>query len=302
MADDLLIEQSFRLTYQQTVGVVAQQLTSKFRQFVTEKTGSGYATAASDLVGKVKAVTRTTKDRRNLENSASIARRWLMMRDEFESGDYIDDEDVLRQVISPQSEIMRGHLGAVQRRVDEIIIGLDDDGVVGNGGLIGTVVEGKTPSTTVAFPSSQVIAAGGTGLTMAKLKAVREQFAKADYDLDTESPVMAIDPTEMTDLLGIVEAAGSSINLAEQAQMTDGKVKRFMNMNFLETNRLPLNGTTRDCIAWMPSNIVLGVWKDVTGDIWKDTHANNTPYAQVEARMDCTRKEDSGVIKVECAE
>jgi len=302
MADDLTVEQSFRFSYQQTFQLVAQQTQSKFRQFVTEIAGRGPATAAADLVGDVEMQERNAKDRKLIEVDPFLHRRWLMMRKKFSVGKFIDSVDTLRQITSPTSEYIRAFNAAGRRQVDRIILGVNIDGSIGTGGLLGAVVEGETPSTTVAFPSSQVIAAGGTGLTMAKLKAVREQFAKADYDLDMESPVMAIDPTEMTDLLGIVEAAGSSINLAEQAQMIDGKVKRFMNMNFLESNRLPLNGTTRGCVAWMPSNIVLGVWEEISGDVFNVPSSDNEPYVKVQLRMDCTRKEDSGVIKVECAE
>ncbi len=302
MANDTLIEQSFRYTYQDMVTLVSQQIRSKFRQFSVEKIGSGKAMSASDMLGTVKARRRRSKDRSNFENTAQRTRRWLVFRDEIESGDYIDDEDVLRSVNNPQSEIIAGHMAAVQRELDDLYIGLDENGVVNNGGLLGSVVEGETPSTTVGFPSAQTIVHGGAGLTMAKLKAIREQFAWADYDLDRENPVMAITPTQMTDLLGIVDAAGSSINLAEQAQLVDGKVTRFMNMNFIESTRLPIVGTTRDCVAWMPSNLVLGVWEDINGDIWNDTHAGNTPYAQVEGRFDVTRKQDNGVIKCECTE
>ncbi len=302
MADDLLVEQSFRYTYQDTVELVAQQIRSKLRSLVTEKPISGAATAASDLVGSVKARRRGTKRRSNFENDANFARRWLMFRDKIESGQYIDEEDVLRRINSSQSELTRAHIASVQREVDDIILGLDSDGVVDVGGMLGTVTEGQTPRATSAFPSAQTMEHGGAGLTMAKLKAVREQFAWADYDLDFEEPVMAITPTQMTDLLQIVIDAGSSINLADQSQLVDGKVTRFMRMNFTEINRLPIAGTTRSCVAWMPSNIVLGVHQDVDGDVWNDTHAGNMPYMEASGRFDCTRKQDSGVIQVECTE
>lgn len=302
MADDLLVEQSFRYTYQDIVDLVAQQVRSKLRPFVTEKPISGSATAASDLVGTVKARRRGVKRRSNFENDASFARRWLLFRDKIESGQYIDEEDVLRRINSSRSELTRAHVASVQREVDDIILGLDSDGVVDVGGMLGTVTEGQTPSSTSTLPAAQTMAHGSTGLTMAKLKAVREQFAWADYDLDMEEPVMAITPTQMTDLLGIVDAAGSSINLAEQAEMVEGKVARFMRMNFVEVNRLPIVGTTRSCVAWMPSNVVLGVNQDVAGDVWNDTHAGNTPYMEASGRFDATRKQDSGVIEVECTE
>ncbi len=302
MADDLLIQQSFRLTYQDTISLVVQQIRSKLRPFVSEKTISGKATAASDLAGKVKARRRGTKDRSNFENDVSMHRRWLVFRDEIESGQYIDEEDVLRRVNNAQGELMQTHVAAVQRELDDIILGLDSDGSIDIGGILGTVVEGEAPSTTVPFPTSQTIAAGGAGLTMSKLKDVREGFALADYDLDMEEPVMAISPKQMTDLLGIVEAAGSSINLADQAQLVDGKVARFMRMNFIEINRLPKDGSTRTTAAWMPSNVVLGVHSEIKGDIWNDGHAGNTPYMSVDGRFDATRKEDSGVIAIECTE
>lgn len=302
MSFDTLVEQSFKLQFQAEMALAAQQLKSKLRQHVIEKMCSGKATTASDIINKGGYTRRTGRLRSNLETPAEFVRRWLVMRDPIASGQYLDDEDMYRQMGNHQSELIQHHVANVERGIDDIILGLDEGGAIANGGIMGKISEGETPGGATVLPSSQIVVHGGVGLTLAKMMTVRENFAKADYDLDRETPNMAVDPRQMTNLLEIVASASGNLNALDQAVLVEGKVTRFMRINFLEINRLPLVGGVRSCPSWMKSNIVLGVWQDTKPDLYNDTHADNTPYMKQDCRMDATRKQDSGVQIIECTE
>ncbi len=54
------------------------------------------------------------------------------------------------------------------------------------------------------------------------------------------------------------------------------------------------------CPIWSKRNVALGVWQDVQGDMWNDTHAKNKPYIYASAYVDATRVEDGGVVVIRC--
>lgn len=303
MAYDQLVSPAFKLEFQAEMALAIQQNESKLKPTVRHKPCDGEASAASDLVNALQYRRRTGTNRSNFENPASFTRRWLMLRDPIESGQYLDTENKYRQMGDHSSELMQAHAASVNRGIDDIILGLDENGAITDGGLLGSVVEGKRPGASpVALPSEYQTVHGGTGLTIAKLRAARKKLAKDDNDLDRLELYMAVDPEQMDDLLGIVEGASANLNMMDQPQLKDGKVTRLMRFNFIEINRLPIVSSVRYCPAWTKNNVVLGIWQDIKSDLYNDTHAGNTPYMRVDAVMDCTRAQDKAVHIIQCTE
>lgn len=303
MAFDTLVEQAFKLEFQAEMDLALQQNESKLAGTVRHKPCDGEAVAASDLVGSVNYRRRSGTNRNNWENPAGFTRRWLTLRDPIESGQYLDTENKFRQMGDHSSELMRAHAAAVNRGRDDTILGLDENGAITDGGLLGSVVEGKRPGNSpVALPAEFQTVHGGTGLSIAKLRAARKKLAKDDNDLDRMELYMAVDPQQMDDLLGIVEGASANLNMMDQAQLKDGKVARLMRFNFIEINRLPLVSGVRYCPAWTKDNVVLGVWQDVKSYLYNDTHSGNTPYMKVDTVIDCTRAQDAAVHVIQCSE
>ena len=299
---ELLVEQSFQLTFRDNVKLATQQFQSVLRPYVDEKMCTAEAEMASDIIGAGEYFEATGKERSNPENDPNWTRRWLVWRDAIHSGSYLDKADKMRRANDPSSQLMRFHMSNVQRGVDDRILGLEKNGTIGTGGLLGNISEGKYPGSSTGLPAAQTMAAGGAGLTMSKLLSINEQFLDDDFIKGMGRTVMAISSKQVTDLIGMITAAGGNVNMAEQKQIVEGWVARFMGIDFIHSNRLPKTGTTRTCVAWKTDNIVLGIWEDVNGDVFNDTHVGNVPYMEVEARMDCTRLEDKGVIAVECTE
>lgn len=304
MPKDLLVEQHHKLQFEANVQLATQRLGSKLRPYVTEKPCSGEGAVAANTILPIKAIRDTGRRRSNIEITAERKRRWLIYRDPIAVGDYVDAEDTFRQMGEPTSELIRNGAMAIGRGIDECIMGVQD-GVVGEGGILGSVVEGKRPGAAgVALPNGNIVPEAGTaGLTIAKLRAVRKAMGLAEVDLDRVTPVMAITMAQDDDLLGIVETGTADLNQLEQPQLRDGKVTRLMGFEFVHFNGLPVDAAgKRLCPVWIPETIVLGVWKDVSTGLWNDTSARNTPYWHIDAYMDCARKEDVGVRVVTCAE
>lgn len=303
MSFDQRVEQHHKLLFRDTFMQVTQYKGSKLRPYVTEQACSGEGAVAADLIGIVTYRRGTGRRRSNIENVPERTRRWLVYRDPIETGQYLDNVDKFRQSGQPDSMLVDAHVGAMRRGVDDTILGIDENGFVGEGGILGQVVEGKRPGGAgVALDAQYKTVHGGAGLTIAKLRAARKKLGLDENDLEFVTPVMAITTNQHDDLLGIVESASANLNMLEQPHIVEGKVKRLLGFNFLEVNRLPKDGTTRSCPVWLKNMVKLGVWQDIKPDMWNDSHARNTPYIHVDAYMDATRIEDLGVHIVECTE
>jgi hypothetical protein len=302
MPFDTRVEASHQLGLSTAVEMALQQMGSKLRPYVSEKPASGEAIPASDLVGPVVAQRGSGRRRSNIENPAPFERRWLEYKDPLETGQYLDKEDTFRSAMNPASEIIKTHTNAMGRGIDDIILGLEADGSVGDGGILGTVKTGKRLSGSSVFPATNTIVHGGAGLTIAKLRAVRKKLSLAENDMDRVQAVMAIGAEQADNLLGIAEATAANLNPFEQRQLESGKITQLMGFKFVEINRLPLSSTTRTCPVWLPEMVVLGVWQDVVSNMWNDTSARNTPYMHIDCYIDCARKQDGGVFAIECTE
>jgi hypothetical protein len=289
--------------------MVAQQTRRTLREAVTEAPCSGEAHSVADLVGAVDAQESDGRDRRNIENVPKNSRRWVVFPTQTESGQYIDKVEKLQKAMDPTSVYVRTHTLAVQRGIGDKILGVEKqpDGTfkIRAGGILGTATDGKAPgSATVALPSGNIIAAGGTGLTLAKLKTSKEKLALREFGLEDEDEMYcAISPKQVTDLLDLADGDGTSLNAFQQLQLMNGKPTSLLGYTWIVTNRLPLdtNGD-RMCPVWSRRNIVAGIWQDVEGAMWNDTSAKNTPYAHVGAFVDVVRAEDGGVEVITCVE
>lgn len=296
-------------TYADNVKMVAQQKVNKLRATVNELPASGEAMSAADLVGSVEAQESTGVERRNIENPPKLSRRWLIFPNELESGQYIDKEEKLQKAMDPTSVYVQTHTVAVERGLGDKILGVRyvSKGVfeLRDGGIMGAAVEGKSPgSGKVSLPAKCYTAAGGVGLTLAKIKTTKERLNGDDFGLeDDDETFWAISPKQVTDLLDIADGDGTSLNAFQQLQLQTGKPTTLLGYTWLVTNRLPVDGNgDRMSPVWTKNNILGGIWQNTLGRMWNDTSMKNTPYAHVGAYADYVRAEDDGVQIVACVE
>lgn len=302
-----LVEQHHKLTYRDNVIMVAQQKKNPFMGAVMEGPVTGEAVRAADLLTQLEYVYGEGRSRRNVENPISGTARWLVRPDCIESGQYIDIEDKLDMAVDPTSKFVKGHTMAVTRGWADRILGIRKSGtsfVVSDGGIMGYAREGKTPGAGAALPPAQTVAVGGTGLTVAKMRAAQLKLNEAEFGMEDDGDMLycAIGARQKDNLLAIAEASSTPLNAFQIQQLIDGKPTMLMGLNWIFTNRLPKVGNTRYCPVWSKANIAVGVWEPLQGDMWNDTSAKNLPYARVWARLDAVRAQDKGVVIVECDE
>ena len=306
------LEPHQRLAYQDNVSMVAQQMNFPIFEAVSTVTGTGEAMTAADLLNAVEYQYQDDRSRRNIENNVTGSRRWLIRPPEIKSGQYIDDEDKWDMIADPTSNLVRAHTAAVQRGRMDRILGvrkIAGSYVVADGGIYGTSIEGKRPtSSTTALPGSQTLAlnvgAAGTSLTINKLRLAIQTLNEADFGLDENMDALycLIDPKGKDDLIAIEAASGVYLNAFNIQQLQTGRPTPLLGINWIVSNRVPKDSAGNRLYAvWSKANIVEGVWLPVEGDVWNDPHADNKPYCRVRFRGDCTRVQDKGVIIMPCA-
>lgn len=303
------VEPHHKQMYSDNVMQVAQQMKYRIRPSVTEVSAAGEAMSVADLIGQVDPIFSNPNDRRNVENVPQNSRRWLTFPQMMESGQYITTAEKLQRAMDPTAAYTTTHVKALVRGIDLKCLGVkkNSDGTyeVDTGGIMGGAVDGKNPGgATVALPSSCYTAASSTGLTLAKLKEAVERMRSDEFGIDDDDQIYAaITPKQVTDLLDIADGDGASLNAFQQLQLQNGKPTTLMGINWIITNALPVDSSgDRMCPFWTKSNIILGIWQDLRGDMWNDGGAKNTPYAHVNAYVDCVRVQDLGVHVVRCAE
>lgn len=305
------IEAHERLQYTNSVTMVAQQTRDPFAGLVTDEMATGEAQSATDLYDAGEYSYGEDRSRRNPENPVTGDNRWLVRPPIIESGQYIDKEDKFDTARDPTSSFVIIHTRrAIRGKADRTLgIRKTEGGIfrITDGGILGSSVSGKRPGgAPAALPGSQFVPVGATGLTVGKLRDAILELRKNDFGMEDDDPLYcAISAWQIDDLLGIAQAEGTAMTSFEKEQLRNGKPTPLMGCTWVRTNRLPhKDGTTnvRLCPIWAKSNVSRGIWQDIKGDMWNDSHARNLPYVHVGAYIDCVRLQDKGVVVLECQE
>ncbi|MGR3521936.1 MAG: phage capsid protein [Paracoccus sp. (in: a-proteobacteria)] len=308
-SEEMLVESHHKLQYASSVQMVAQQNKNPLDATVTEVPASGEAQSVVDLIDAAEYQRGSHNSRRNPENPIGKSRRWVVLPEPIESGQYITKKEKFATAMDPTSNYVTAHTKAVMRGKFDTILGITrrNSGlyVVEHGGILGVAREGKTPGTGSALPASQYIPHNNEGLTLEKLREARKALKKAEFGIEDDDQLFGlITPEQEDDLIGIAQEAKESLNAFNIEQLKSGKATPILGISWIVTNRLPFkaDGGPRLCPIWSKKNLILGRWQGIEGKMWNDTHAKNLPYVLVDAYYDAVRAEDKGVVVIECME
>lgn len=307
MSFDQRVENTHQIAAANAVELILQQQGPLLRRYVTEKACTGYLQPATDIVGKVEVDEGGDgRIRSNPDNKAQRNRRLLVWQGAPFTGEYLDKRDMWLSAMDPTSELMMTHTAAVGRGIDRVILGVNQSGKITGNGILGSATNGgaKSTNTTSSLPAANTVPHGGEGMTIDKLKKVRENLALAHNRMQGSRPVIAMGAKQITDLFGVIYSGtdAKALNPLQQREIVEGHISRLLGMDIVEHQALPKDGTTRTCPVWLPEMIVLGVWQDVKTIMANDSSKGMTPYFRIDYSMDCVRKQDGGVMAVQCTE
>lgn len=283
------ITTAFVNQFSSNIQMLSQQMGSLLRNAVDVETVNGEK-AFFDQVGSAAAVLRTTRHADTPLIDTPHSRRMVTLSD-YEYADLVDDQDKVRLLVDPTSTYARAAAAAMGRAMDDVIISA----------ALGSAKTGKDGSTTTAFDTSNnQIAAGGGGLTLAKLIEAKEILDSGDVDPSIPRYI-ACSPKQISDLLNNTTVTSSDYNTVKALAM--GEINSFVGFNFIVTNRLGVDGSSnRRVFAWAMDGIKAAIGKEPSARI--DERADKSYATQIYYCMTlgATRMEEKKVVEVLCAE
>lgn len=278
-----------------TAQLLVQQKGSRFRNAITIGTHRGTQASPVDQYGSAAASKRTGRYQPLASSEVPTDRRWVTPQI-YDLPLLIDNFEKLRMISDPMSAEQMAVNAAMGRSID--------DEFVGN--IFGTSLTGVSGGTSTTFPSGQQgsVSSGGTtsNINVEKLRLARANFRTNEVDLDNEEMYCAISGSQEAALLREIEITNLDYN--DRPVLVDGKVSRFLGINFIHSERLATNGSGyRRCPVWVKSGIHLGIWEDIGVDISQRKDLSSLPW-QIYAKMmiGVTRLEEKKVFEIVCNE
>ena len=281
------ITTAFVQQFSSNVQMLSQQMGSNLRNAVDTESVNGEK-AFFDQVGAASAVLRTSRHADTPLVETPHSRRMVTLAD-YEYADLIDDQDKVRLLIDPTSTYSRAAAAAMGRAMDDVIISA----------ALGASKTGKDGSTSTAFASGNIIAHGSAGLTIAKLLSAKEILDAGNVDPSIKRYCVA-SPKQISDLLGTTQVTSSDFNTVKALAM--GQVSSYMGFEFITSNRLSVDGSNRQVLAFAQDGIKLAVGKEPSSRI--DERADKSYATQVYycQSIGATRMEEAKVVSILCAE
>jgi len=203
--------------------------------------------------------------------------------------DMVDNSDKVRLLISPESSYAIAGAAAANRKKDDRIITA----------FTGNAYSGAAGATTVALPSTQKIAHGSAGMTLAKLIEAKQIMDEAEISEEGRHIVMAAE--QYADLFNTTVITNSDYNTVKA--LVHGTIDTFMGFTFHRSQRLGTDSNSdRQVVAWQRDAVVMGVGQDVDARISERADKNYSVQVFFEIDVGATRVQEEGVVEIACNE
>lgn len=180
----------------------------------------------------------------SLETQSAVV---VQMQD-FYRATPLDRNDIPKMLVNPVTggDYMQNLISRRNRRIDDIVYQAARATV--------TMKDGST----IALPSGQKVAAGGTGFTKAKLITARKIFRANEADAEAGEELYMLYNSEMLeDILG--DTTLTSADYMSVKMLQDGDVsRRWMGFNWVPYNGITLTGGSYFTVAYAKSGIHFG--------------------------------------------
>lgn len=270
--------------------------------YVSQGSYQGEKSQVVNFIGPVEFVERDTPYGDTKLSEVEHTQRWISGA-EYDCAILIDRLDTLKMIYDPTSPYVERMREAAARKMDEIIMSK----------FFAVAKTGKEGTTNTSLPASNVIAHGGTRLSVAKLRAARKLLKKKHVDLRTTTPLIAVTAEQTDDLLGEVAVGSSDYNAVKP--LVDGEVSKFMGFTFIpyEDNGTAAGGkgipthtdtgaTIRDLPVWVPDGMHFGAWDGLTITISPRPDKNNIKQIHAHFTAGATRLEENKVLQLQVVE
>jgi len=193
-------------------------------------------------------------------------------------------------LIDPTSSYARAAAAAIGRSMDDVIIDA----------LGGTAKTGKDGTTSTALPSSQKVAVGASGLTIAKLVSAKKILDQNNVDPSIKRYIV-VSPEQIEDLLNNTTVTSSDFNTVKA--LAQGDISSFVGFEFIVSNRLSVDGSSdRLCYAFAQDGIKLAIGKDVMARVDERNDKSYSTQVYYCSTFGATRMQEDKVVEIACSE
>lgn len=267
----------------------AQQLSSRLRGAVRVEMGVKGTEASFDYVGKRQPTQRLSRHADTVLADTPHDRRWVTLK-VFDDADLIDKPDLVRTLTDPTNTYSSSMSAGFGRKIDESLMDVAD----------ATVKTGVAGAGTSAHPAASQIAAGGTGMTIAK---IRQALRLLHANEQPEPYYWVYTARQEDDMFGITEVVSSDFNNVKP--FANGMIRSFGGFNFIRVEDPILkisSGTDRKTFAFSGSALMTAFGMDIQASIDRRPDKNNSVQVFYSCDWGTTRLDDTGVIRILCTE
>lgn len=282
--------------YATNIELLLQQKDSRLKNLVMNGSHIGEQASPVDQVEKIEMQAPAGRFADIGRVDAAVSRRWVLPND-YDLPQLLHSFDEARLLIDPKSSYVANAVAASNRQFDrELINAFFDDAKTG-----------KTGSGTTSFLSANQIAAtmgaaSATGLNVKKLREAKKILMAYDIDVNAEQIYCAITAKQHDDLLAEAQVVSTDFN--EKPVLVEGKVMRFLGINFVHTELLETDGSSyRRLPVWVKSGMHLGQWGSIYTDVDQRKDLSGHPWqAYMKMTIGATRLDEKKVVEIKCAE
>ena len=281
--------------YKANVELLLQQGDSRLAGAVMTGTHVGKAASVVEQFGSATAQLKTGRHADTPLLDLSQDKRWVFPLD-YEWASLIDNEDQLRAIIDLTSPYAQAGAAAMNRAKDDVILTA----------MFSTNYTGENGTTSESFGTlgsgtyDVGVNTGGTAsaLNVAKLQLGIRTLMTANKGELMEPVYGAISSYEHDSLLKEIQVVNK--DYGGSALLVDGKVKRFMGVDFILTERLTITSGNRLIPLWLKSGVYLGMWQDLVAEISKRADKSYANQVYLRMTIGATRTQLGKSIRIQC--
>lgn len=284
------ITEAFVQQYSSNFLILSQQKESRLQGAVRVETGIVGTSKKFNRIGATAAQKKIGRHTDTPLIETPHSSRYVDM-DDYEWADLIDDLDKQKMLASPQSEYLMAGVMAMNRVKDDVIY---------------TAMRGlsRSPLGNIALPTSQKIAAAGTGLTKAKLITARKLFRANESDeMNGDDLYLSYGAEQLEDLLAdttLTNTESNTILSMISGDLPEGR--RLFGFKTIPIERLAKSGNDRYAVAWAKSGIVLGIGQETKTRVSERDDKSYATQVYASQSLGAVRMEEVKVVEIACTE
>lgn len=278
--------------YKANVELLLQQEGSRLRSAVSSDTYMGKKASVVEQFGEVAAQLKTSRHSDTPLLDVPQEKRWVIPAD-YEWASLIDNQDKLRMLVDPTSPYVRAGAAAMNRAIDDVILTA----------VFGTNYKGEEGTTAETFDTTNYqvgVNEGGaaSSINVAKLQKAIQKLMLANKGELMEPVWAAISAYEHDALLKEVQI--NNKDFGGSPVLVDGKVTRFMGINFIITERLTITSGNRLIPVWLKSGLHLGMWQDMVTKVSERADKSYATQVYLCGTFGATRTQPGKSIQILC--